>query len=46
LSVANANLVAGTSETLCLRISLPSSTPNGIAGKTSTVTLTVASQQL
>lgn len=46
LSVSNANLVAGTSETLCLRISLPSSTPNAIAGKTSTVTLTVASQQL
>jgi hypothetical protein len=46
LSVSNANLVAGTSETLCLRISLPSSTPNAIAGKTSTATLTVASQQL
>ncbi len=46
LSVANANLIAGTSETVCLRISLPASTPNAIAGKSSTVTLTVASQQL
>ena len=46
LNVTNANLAAGSSETLCMRLSLPSSTPNGIAGKTATVTLTVASQQL
>lgn len=46
LNVTNSNLAAGTSETLCMRLSLPSSTPNGIAGKTATVTLTVASQQL
>lgn len=46
LNVTNANLSAGTSETLCMRLSLPSSTPNGIAGKSATVTLTVASQQL
>lgn len=46
LNVTNANLGAGTSETLCMRLSLPSSTPNGIAGKTATVTLTVASQQI
>lgn len=46
LNVTNPNLSAGTSETLCMRLSLPSSTPNGIAGKTATVTLTVASQQL
>lgn len=46
LSLTGRQLTAGTSETVCLRISLPSSTPNAIAGKTSTVTLTVASEQL
>jgi hypothetical protein len=46
LSLTGRQLTAGTSETVCLRISLPSSTPNAIAGKTSTVTLTVASTQL
>lgn len=46
LSVGNSNLVAGTAETLCLRISLPSLSPNSIAGKRATVTFAVASQQL
>lgn len=46
LNATNANLSAGTAETVCLRMTLPSSTPNGIAGKAATVTLTVASQQL
>lgn len=46
LSLTARELTAGTSETVCLRISLPSSTPNGVAGKTSTVTLTVASEQM
>ena len=46
LSLTGRQLSAGSSETVCLRISLPSSTPNAIAGKTSTVTLTVASEQL
>ncbi len=46
LNATNPNLSAGTSETVCLRMTLPSSTPNGIAGKAATVTLTVASQQL
>lgn len=43
---AGRDLPAGTAETLCIRISLPPSTPNGIAGKSSTVTLTVDSEQL
>ena len=46
LSLTGRQLTAGTSETVCMRISLPSSTPNAVAGKTSTVTLTVASTQL
>lgn len=46
LALSGRQLTAGTSETVCLRISLPSSTPNGIAGKSSTVTLTLASEQL
>lgn len=46
MSLTGRQLTAGTSETVCLRISLPSSTPNGIAGKSATVTLTVASEQL
>lgn len=46
LSLLGRQLLAGGSETLCLRIALPSSTPNAVAGKTSTVTLTVASEQL
>lgn len=46
LLLTGRELTAGTSETVCLRISLPSSTPNAVAGKTSTVTLTVASEQL
>jgi hypothetical protein len=46
LSLTGRQLIAGTSETVCLRISLPSSTPNGIAGKSSTVTLTINSEQL
>jgi len=46
LSLTGRQLNAGTSETVCLRISLPSSTPNAVAGKTSTVTLAIASEQL
>jgi len=46
LSLTSRQLVAGTSETLCLRVSLPSSTPNAVAGKSSTVTLTVTSEQM
>lgn len=46
LSLTGRQLTAGTSETVCLRISLPSSTPNAVAGKSSTVTLTVGSEQL
>lgn len=45
LSLTGRQLTAGTSETVCMRISLPSTTPNAIAGKSSTVTLTVASTQ-
>lgn len=45
LALSGRQLTAGTAETVCLRISLPSSTPNAIAGKSSTVTLTVASEQ-
>jgi hypothetical protein len=46
LSLTGRQLIAGTSETLCLRVSLPSSTSSQAAGKSSTVTLTVASEQM
>lgn len=46
LSLTGRQLNAGTAETVCLRISLPTSTPNAVAGKTSSVTLTIASEQL
>lgn len=45
LSMRNANLVAGTAETVCLRISMPSNTSNTVAGKNTTVTFTIGSQQ-
>lgn len=46
LSMSNPNLVAGTAETVCLRISLPPTTSNTAAGKNATVTFTIASQQV
>jgi hypothetical protein len=45
LNVANQNMTPASSHAVCFRFSLPISTPNGIAGKTATVTMTIASEQ-
>jgi hypothetical protein len=46
LSTPNRDLTPGSSETMCLRITLPSTATYTLAGKSSTVTLTIASEQL
>jgi hypothetical protein len=45
LNVANQNMTPATSHAVCFRFNLPSTTANGIANKTSSVTMTIASQQ-
>jgi hypothetical protein len=45
LNVANQLMTPASSHAVCFRLSLPISTPNAVAGKTSTVTMTIASQQ-
>ena len=45
LQVSNQVMAAGSSHAVCFKFSLPISTPNAIAGKTSTVTMTIASEQ-
>lgn len=45
LNVANQHMTPSSSHSVCFRFNLPISTPNGIAGKSSNVTMTIASQQ-
>jgi hypothetical protein len=45
LNVVNQVMTPASSHAVCFRLSLPMSTPNAIAGKTSNVTMTIASQQ-
>jgi hypothetical protein len=45
LQISNQLMAPASSHTVCFRFSLPISTPNAIAGKTSTVTMTIASEQ-
>ncbi len=45
LAVANQLMTPATSHSVCFRFSLPISTPNAVAGKSSTVTMTIASEQ-
>lgn len=45
LNVANQLMTPASSHAVCFRFNLPISTPNAVAGKTSTVTMTIASQQ-
>lgn len=45
LNVANQHMTPASSHAVCFRFSLPISTPNAVAGKTSNVTMTIASQQ-
>ena len=45
LNVANQVMTPASSHAVCFRLSLPMSTPNAIAGKTSNVAMTIASQQ-
>ena len=45
LNVANQVMTPASSHAVCFRLSLPMSTPNAVAGKTATVTMTIASQQ-
>lgn len=46
LSVTNQLMAPASSHAVCFRFSLPISTPNAIAGKSSTVTMTIASTQV
>lgn len=46
LSVANANMAAGTAETLCFKLTLPSDVSNSVAGKNTRITFDISSQQL
>lgn len=45
LQVSNQLTAPASSHTVCFRFSLPMSTPNAIAGKTATVTMSIASEQ-
>jgi hypothetical protein len=45
LNVANQVMTPASSHAVCFRLSLPMSTPNAIAGKTSNVSMTIASEQ-
>lgn len=45
LTITGRPLAAGASETLCFRISLPSSASNTVAGKNAAVTFNVSSEQ-
>ena len=45
LNVANQVMTPASSHAVCFRFSLPMSTPNAVAGKAATVTMTIASQQ-
>jgi hypothetical protein len=45
LNVVDQLMTPASSHAVCFRFNLPISTPNAIAGKTSTVTMTIASQQ-
>jgi hypothetical protein len=45
LNVANQLMTPTSSHSVCFRFELPISTPNAIAGKSSTVTMTIASEQ-
>lgn len=45
LNVASQLMTPASSHTVCFRFNLPLSTPNAVAGKTSNVTMTIASQQ-
>lgn len=45
LNVASQVMAPASSHAVCLRLALPISTPNAIAGKTSNVSMTIASEQ-
>ena len=45
LQVENQLMTPASSHSVCFRFELPISTPNAIAGKSSTVTMTIASEQ-
>lgn len=45
LQVSNQLMAPASSHTVCFRFSLPIATPNAVAGKTATVTMTIASEQ-
>jgi hypothetical protein len=45
LQVSNQLMAPASSHAVCFRLSLPMSTPNAIAGKTSNVSITIASEQ-
>lgn len=45
LNVANQLMTPASSHSVCFRFNLPISTPNAVAGKTSNVTMTIASEQ-
>jgi hypothetical protein len=45
LHVENQLMEPASSHTVCFRFELPMSTPNGVAGKSSKVTMTIAAEQ-